>query len=259
MRTIHDNYSKRKLKILIFDTIKIMKTTRIFKTEWEKISSCNYFLEPYKRKSFRCSLLKMASKKRYVVWKGVEKGIFTSRDEVKSLVVGFPDAKYKSFPSPEQAQEARIQGREVYYQPAKKWNEKALPFEKKSIAVDAACSSATGVMEYQGIDLVSWVKIFSFSHPEGTSNIGEFLALVHGLVYLKENKSDYALYSDSRVALKWVREKRCNTSYSLDPQSALFALIKRAEFWLEKQTYHTQILKRNTEEWWEIPADFGRK
>ena len=75
------------------------------------------------------------------------------------------------------------------------------------------------------------------------------MALVHGLAYLKENKSDYALYSDSKIAIKRIREKRCKTSYLLDSDSELYSLIKRAEFWLEKQTYHTQILKRNTEEW----------
>jgi ribonuclease HI len=36
-------------------------------------------------------------------------------------------------------------------------------------------------------------------------------------------------------------------------------LIQRAEDWLSKNTYSTQILKRNTKERWEIPADFGRK
>jgi ribonuclease HI len=34
-------------------------------------------------------------------------------------------------------------------------------------------------MEYKGIDLVSEKEIFNFSFPEGTNNIGEFLAIVH--------------------------------------------------------------------------------
>ncbi|KAA6314154.1 Ribonuclease H, partial [termite gut metagenome] len=39
----------------------------------------------------------------------------------------------------------------------------------------------------------------------------------------------------------------------------LFQIIERAEKWLRETTYTTQILKWNTEEWGEIPADFGRK
>lgn len=201
----------------------------------------------------------MAQNKRYVVWKWKETWIFTSWNEVQYLVIGFAGAKYKSFSTPNQAQEARVQGREPYYQPEKNWNQKELPFVKTSIAVDAACSSSTGVMEYQGVDLVSEQVIFYFKHPEGTNNIWEFLALVHWLSYLKEKKSDYALYSDSKIAINRVLDKRCKTSYTLDPKSELSLFIKRAECWLEKNTYITEILKRNTEEWWEIPADFGRK
>jgi hypothetical protein len=36
-------------------------------------------------------------------------------------------------------------------------------------------------------------------------------------------------------------------------------IIKRAEERLVKNTYSTEILKRDTENRWEIPADFWRK
>jgi ribonuclease HI len=36
-------------------------------------------------------------------------------------------------------------------------------------------------------------------------------------------------------------------------------LVKRAEKWLEKNTYTNPILKWETQAWGEIPADFGRK
>ena len=38
----------------------------------------------------------------------------------------------------------------------------------------------------------------------------------------------------------------------------MFELIERGEQWLKKNTYKNPILKWNTEEWGEIPADFGR-
>ncbi|MEO1713766.1 MAG: ribonuclease H, partial [Bacteroidota bacterium] len=39
----------------------------------------------------------------------------------------------------------------------------------------------------------------------------------------------------------------------------LWEVIRRAEAWLAKNTYTTEILKWDTENWGEIPADFGRK
>ena len=46
----------------------------------------------------------------------------------------------------------------------------------------------------------------------------------------------------------------------LTPQTQnLFDVIKRAEDWLKKNTYSQPILKWDTKNWGEIPADFGRK
>ena len=39
----------------------------------------------------------------------------------------------------------------------------------------------------------------------------------------------------------------------------IFDLIKRAEKWLANNSYTTQLLKWETKDWGEIPADFGRK
>ncbi|HPC34539.1 MAG TPA: hypothetical protein PLP73_02660, partial [Candidatus Absconditabacterales bacterium] len=123
-----------------------------------------------------------------------------------------------------------------------------------------ACSRNPGITEYQGIDLVSGETIFHTKLGEGTNNIGEFLALVHGLSYLKKNNSDKAIYSDSKRAIKRVSEGKCKTNLKKTPDNAkIFDLIKRAEDWLAKNKFDTKILKRDTEERGEIPADFGRK
>lgn len=204
--------------------------------------------------------IKMAEQKRYVIWEGKKKGIFSSWDKVKPLVTGIKGAKYKSFKTESLAQQAWEQWWEIHYQPEKKWHEKDLPFVKTSIAVDAACSSATGILEYQWIDLLSQKTIFQVKVGKGTNNIGEFLALVHGLAYLKENNSDFALYSDSKIAINWILEGKCKTNFlSHWDHHHTFELIKRAESRLANNSFSTKILKWNTKEWWEIPADFGRK
>jgi len=201
----------------------------------------------------------MAEKKRYVVWNWKETGVFEEWASVQPLVSWFPWAKYKSFKSEKEAEEAFDKGSDEYYQPKKKRNEKDIPFVKNSIAVDAACSSSSWVMEYKWIDLVTEKEIFHFSFPEWTNNIWEFLAIVHWLSWLKkEKKEDYSLYSDSRNAIWRVREKKCKTNY-VPKDEKLMEIIKRAEDRLVKNTYSTEILKRDTENRWEIPADFWRK
>ena len=60
--------------------------------------------------------------------------------------------------------------------------------------------------------------------------------------------------------ISWVRQKKCKTKLSRTAETEeLFKLIERAEKWLRENTYTTRILKWETKEWGEIPADFGRK
>ena len=135
-----------------------------------------------------------------------------------------------------------------------------IPFFAESIAVDAACSGNPGEMEYRGIDLQTWNEIFHEKFKIWTNNIGEFLAIVHWLNYLWDD--DRLIYSDSRIAISWVNQWKCktqiNATWSSDFSRTLNA-IERAEKWLKENWIKHKILKRNTEDWWEIPADFGRK
>jgi ribonuclease HI len=94
----------------------------------------------------------------------------------------------------------------------------------------------------------------------GTVNLGEFLAIVHGLAFLKKNNSPLPLYSDSRTAIAWVRKKAIKTNLERSAQTEiLFELVDKAIEWLKNNAYTTQILKWETEDWGENPADYGRK
>ena len=115
-------------------------------------------------------------------------------------------------------------------------------------------------MEYRGVHVASRQQIFHFGPMYGTNNIGEFLAIVHGLALLKQRGLDMPIYSDSANAINWVKQKKCKTKLPRDPKTEqLFQLIERAEKWLRENTYSTPILKWETQQWGEIPADFGRK
>jgi ribonuclease HI len=129
-----------------------------------------------------------------------------------------------------------------------------------AIAVDAACSGNPGAMEYQGVYLGNEERLFHFGPVQGTNNIGEFLALVLGLAYIKKYNLPWVIYTDSVTALAWVRAKRCKTKIEWNASNQdLFLMVRKAEMWLHDNTWTTPIYKWDTKAWGEIPADFGRK
>ena len=151
-----------------------------------------------------------------------------------------------------------------------KWDEKKKAASKKlsglplneSIIVDAAWNSVQKDMEYQGIFYHTGKRIFHVGPlPNGTNNIGEFLAIVHALALLKvQGKPDLPIYSDSVTAQGWVKKGRCNTKLVPTKRNAkIFELIDRAEKWLATNRITNPLLKWETESWGEIPADYGRK
>ncbi|OKZ05284.1 MAG: ribonuclease H [Bacteroides sp. 41_26] len=210
----------------------------------------------------------MAKQKFYVVWEGVTPGIYSSWTDCQLQIKGYEGAKYKSFDSREEAERALASSPYAYIgknATNKKENKPTLhtlpaAVIENSLAVDAACSGNPGPMEYRGVHVASQQEIFHFGPMKGTNNIGEFLALVHGLALLKQKGFDMPVYSDSVNAISWVRQKRCKTKLPRTAETEqLFLLIERAEKWLKENTYSTPILKWETKEWGEIPADFGRK
>jgi ribonuclease HI len=219
--------------------------------------------------------------KYYVVWQGNQPGIYTSWDECKKQVQGVQGAQYKSFDTLAEAEAAsRLPYNSVVVQNTRNTpstqNTPALVIDDNgmtavregvenppildALAVDAACSGNPGVMEYQGIYIPTRTRVFHYIAPKGTNNIGEFLAIVHGLSYLKKHHLNQIIYSDSVNAISWVRQKVCKSKLPEDPSTAeLWDYIHRAENWLRTNTYTTEIRKWDTDHWGEIPADFGRK
>lgn len=209
----------------------------------------------------------MGKRKFYVVWNGVNPGVYDSWEECKLQVNGFDNAKYKSFETNEAARDAYEKGYMAFQQTVQKkatsryYNPANPPFIRESLAVDAACSGNPGDMEYRGVYVATGEEIFRIGpYKQGTNNIGEFLALVHGLALLKKQESSLPIYSDSVNAIKWVKQKKAKTKLDRTPvNEPIFNLIERAEKWLNENKYTTSILKWDTANWGEIPADFGRK
>lgn len=200
----------------------------------------------------------------YVVWEGHEAGVYTSWEKTQAQLKGFKKPKFKAFGSQQLADKAFEEGYEKYKGNYKKTRDMSSeefqlygePLEL-SICVDAACDDK-GQMEYRGVFTLSSDEIFHAGpYAEGSNNVGEFLGLVHALAWSKKNHSNMCIYSDSKIALNWVKEKKISTTVK---NAYLQSLIKRALLWLQENNYDDiPLLKWQTKFWGEIPADFGRK
>ena len=133
----------------------------------------------------------------YVVWQGLRPGIYPNWAECQKQIIGYTNAKYKGFKTQQLAEKAFKEGPENYW--GKDVVESTLSKEElkrigspiiDSVVVDAAHSSSTNQVEYKGIYLKSGELLFQKGpYKDGTNNIGEFLAIVHALAYLKKNNS----------------------------------------------------------------------
>lgn len=202
-----------------------------------------------------------------MVWRGHTPGVYDTWEECYRQVNQFAGAVYRSFPTRELAETAYADESGKYIGANPK---KIVPEEQKllvgspvarSICVDASLQKTTGLMEYRGVDARTGKEIFRGGpYPEATNNLGEFLALVHALAFLKKKNSDMPVYSDSRTAISWVNKKSTGTKLQRNQRNEiLFTVVEKALEWLKNNDYPNQILKWETEIWGENPADFGRK
>ncbi|GMV54040.1 MAG: ribonuclease H [Chlorobi bacterium] len=210
----------------------------------------------------------------YVVWIGRIPGIYPSWEKCREQVEGFPGSRYRAYDTLADARTAvdagppKAGGSRVDESLAKGGAGKKSAKVKKpkkpitpSVSVDAACNMVTRVMEYRGVDTATGTELFRLGpFEDATNNIGEFLAIVHALGMLEQQKSTLPVYSDSTTALNWVRNKKARTKTDRTTRNRkVFELLERAELWLETNEYENELLKWESDVWGENPADFGRK
>lgn len=205
----------------------------------------------------------MAKQKFYVVWKGRKPGIYRTWAECEVQVKGYAGAEYKSFGS-RAAAEAAFRGDYEAYKGKPGTHQQWLFAPTKpilpSICVDAACSGSPGPLEYRGVMTKSSEQIFHAGpYPDGTNNVGEFLAILLAMDWLITKNLDMPIYSDSANAIAWVKAGKCNTKLKrTSSNKLLFDFIAHAEGALKRYAPF-KVLKWDTQAWGEIPADFGRK
>ena len=203
----------------------------------------------------------MNKQKYYVVWKGKSPGVYDSWSKCQEEIKNIKGSLFKSFNNIKQANMAYNIGYDEYKKSIKKIDIVDDGPNLDSISVDAASSGNPGKMEYQGVDTKTKEVLFKMGpFNNATNNIGEFLALVHGIAMMEKESDKKIVYSDSITAMSWVRKKRCQTKLKKDEENKeVFNLVDRAILWLKENNYSVVIKKWKTKSWGEIPADFGRK
>ncbi|AEI39079.1 ribonuclease H [Paenibacillus mucilaginosus] len=226
----------------------------------------------------------MAKSKWYVVWEGRQPGVYKTWAECQAQTSGFPQAKFKAYESEAEAKAMLAAGWKKAFSAAQKAGvsggagtagsrgggaraaadaarASGTEADLDSLSVDVGCSGNPGIVEYKGVHTRTGEVLFEHAPiSKGTNNMGEFLAIVHGLAYLKQKGSSMTIYSDSMTAIAWVRNKKVASTLVRDASTKeIWTLVDRAEEWIRQNTWPNKILKWNTKAWGEIKADYGRK
>jgi ribonuclease HI len=225
----------------------------------------------------------MAKMKYYVVWIGRKPGIYTSWTTCQEQINKFDDAKFKSYETKAAAEEAYKAGWKKSWGQGKPssggsksgsgpasgasssrqsmGNASVEEIDYNSISVDVGTSGNPGPVEYKGVDTQTGEVIFTKGPiKRGTNNLGEFLAIVHGLAYLQKIGSNKTVYSDSVNAIKWVKQRAVSSTLPRDESTQeIWELVDRAISWLRTNKYNNKVVKWQTKQWGEIKADYGRK
>ncbi len=156
------------------------------------------------------------AKKFYVVWSGRTTGVFTDWPMTQRSVDKFPGARFKSFASQAEADQAFRAGKPAYAgrRPLQAKATKTAPAEIHSattglqIYCDGACDpnpgkAGSGIAVYRDGALVQlWYGLYN---PNGTNNTAELNALYHAL-----------LIAEAAIAAGETAQILCDSTYSIN-------------------------------------------
>ena len=127
----------------------------------------------------------MPKEKYYVVWKGRKTGIFTSWAECEKQVKGFVGAEFKAFGLLKEAESAFESRYEAYKGKSSSLGSGRKPASSQSFHPFVWMRPAVARLGRWNIEAFSLESGGEFFHvgpfPDGTNNVGEFLAVVHAL------------------------------------------------------------------------------
>jgi ribonuclease HI len=162
------------------------------------------------------------AQKFYVVWVGRQTGVFTNWPAAQRAVIGYPGARYKSFETRMEAEEAFAGGHsQSAAKPAASSKRRRSNGERAALHVahrfevsiycDGACEpnpgdAGSGVVIYRNGELAElWYGLY---HPMGTNNTAELNALYHALRMAEaeiEAGHSVEICSDSAYSINCIR------------------------------------------------------
>lgn len=177
----------------------------------------------------------------YAVKIGLIPGVYTSWDECKNLVLGYPNSKYKKFKTEKEAYEylqidpaisieqkeedSQVNLFDLKEEPTQA-NETLEEFDIIHIYTDGACSGNPGPGGWSTviIDEYGMITYSSGGKARTTNNEMELTAIIEGLSKIK-SKQKIILYSDSMYAInclsKWIHNWEKNNWIKSDGSPVL--------------------------------------
>jgi ribonuclease HI len=163
------------------------------------------------------------AQKFYVVWAGRQTGVFTDWATAHRAVDGYAGARFKSFPTRAEAEQAFARGSDARVPPKTSSRQKARTAGSEraamhsahqfdvSIYCDGACepnpgNAGSGIVVYRAGKLAElWYGLY---HPMGTNNTAELNALYHALRLAEaeiKTGNTVEVCSDSAYAINCIR------------------------------------------------------
>lgn len=210
------------------------------------------------------------AKKYYVIWQGKQTGVVDDWVKCLDAIRGYPGAKYKAYKSLADANAAFQEGYKKHWGKGdvglKEYSSEVLNLIGEpvypSVAVNCSWNFYDNKMEYQGVDTLSGERLFHQGpFEDANQHMGEFLALVHALAYLKQQGSTIPVYSQSKSSMLWILKGKAygGTLEPTEKNTRVLELIRRANKWLSENTFENELLKWNKGAWGENPADLRAK
>jgi ribonuclease HI len=156
------------------------------------------------------------AKKFYVVWVGRKKGVFTDWEDARAQVHGFAGARFQSFPTRGEAEQALAAGPATRAPAVARKTTVRTPAAADAntfdlqIYCDGACepnpgNAGSGIVVYRdGVPVELWYGLYN---PHGTNNTAELNALHHALLMAEQailTGEEPQILCDSRYAISCV-------------------------------------------------------
>jgi hypothetical protein len=122
----------------------------------------------------------------------------------------------------------------------------------EGVVVGVICES--GMMTYRGVNSITGKELFRYGPIAAAEDVGEFLAVVNALVFLKSKNSKLPVFFEKEEVLSWVKKNKCKAQIPEDATEQLKKSVSRSEKWLKENNYKRTLMKWNSAEWGENPA-----